>query len=47
MRIAVNKLLEEEKIKEDPIIDNLAAISAGVYENNCILDLDYPEDRLD
>ena len=27
------------------IIDNLAAISAGVYENNCILDLDYPEDR--
>jgi len=45
MRIAVNKLLEEEKIKEDPIIDNLAAISAGVYENNCILDLDYPEDR--
>ena len=46
MRIAVNKLLEEEKNqREDQVIDNLAAISAGVYENNCILDLDYPEDR--
>jgi ribonuclease PH len=28
-----------------PIIDNLAAISVGIYKNTCILDLDYPEDR--
>jgi ribonuclease PH len=28
-----------------PIIDNLAAISVGIYKNTCVLDLDYPEDR--
>ncbi|MBT3569099.1 MAG: ribonuclease PH, partial [Opitutae bacterium] len=33
------------KLKEDPILDHLAAISVGVYRNRCVLDLDYPEDR--
>ena len=44
-RIAVNSLLEEGKLSDDPIIDHLAAISAGVYNQRCVLDLDYPEDR--
>lgn len=44
-RIAINGLLEKGKIKEDPILDYLAAISAGVYNDRCVLDLDYPEDR--
>ena len=44
-RIAVNKLLHEGKLAEDPILDHLAAISVGVYRNHCVLDLDYPEDR--
>ena len=38
-------LLEQGKIDEDPILDHLAAISVGVYNENCLLDLDYPEDR--
>jgi ribonuclease PH len=44
-RLAVNSLLENGKLKEDPILDHLAAISVGVYRNRCVLDLDYPEDR--
>ena len=44
-RIAVNGLLESGKLKEDPIRDYLAAISVGVYQEKCALDLDYPEDR--
>jgi ribonuclease PH len=44
-RIAVNSLLEEGKLSDDPIIDHLAAISTGVYNDRCVLDLDYPEDR--
>jgi ribonuclease PH len=44
-RIAINGLLERGKIEEDPILDHLAAISVGVYNQKCLLDLDYPEDR--
>jgi len=44
-RIAIDSLLAKGKLKEDPIIDHLAAISAGVYNDRCVLDLDYPEDR--
>jgi len=44
-RIAVNGLLESGKLKEDPILDHLAAISVGVYKEKCVLDLDYIEDK--
>jgi ribonuclease PH len=44
-RIAVNGLLDAGKLKEDPILDHLAAISVGIYKDKCVLDLDYPEDR--
>ena len=44
-RIAINGLLESSALKEDPILDYLGAISVGVYNNQPILDLDYPEDR--
>jgi len=44
-RIAINGLLESGALKEDPILDYLGAISVGVYNNQPILDLDYPEDR--
>ena len=44
-RIAINGLLESGKLEKDPIVDHLAAISVGVYNDRCILDLDYPEDR--
>ncbi len=44
LRIAVDKLIAEGKIKEDPIEGRVAAISCGIYEGNPVLDLDYIED---
>jgi ribonuclease PH len=44
-RIAIDSLLAKGKLEEDPILDHLAAISVGVYNDRCVLDLDYPEDR--
>lgn len=43
--IAISQLLSRGKLKEDPIVDHLAAISVGIYNGHCVLDLDYPEDR--
>ena len=45
LRLAVNKLLEEEKIPEDPILDSLSAVSAGIVNDQALLDLNYIEDR--
>jgi len=45
LRLAVNKLLEDEKIPEDPILDSLGAVSAGIVNEQALLDLDYLEDR--
>ena len=44
LRLAVNQLLKNKIIKNDPIIDQVAAISCGIYAGNPILDLDYLED---
>lgn len=44
LRLAVNKLLAAGTIVSDPIIDNVAAISCGIYGGQPLLDLDYPED---
>ncbi|KZM40627.1 ribonuclease PH [Marinomonas sp. SBI22] len=41
---AVKKLVEKKKIKENPIVSQIAAISVGVYKGEAVLDLDYPED---
>ena len=41
---AVNGLLEEGKIKRDPIISRVASVSVGIYQGVPILDLDYAED---
>lgn len=41
---AVKKLVEKKKIKENPIVSQIAAISVGVYKGEPVLDLDYPED---
>ncbi len=43
--IALNKLLAEGKLKENPLKGLVAGISAGVYQDTPILDLNYPEDR--
>lgn len=44
LRLAVNKLLKAGIITSDPLIDNVAAVSCGIYAGQPVLDLDYPED---
>ncbi len=43
--IAINKLMSAGKLNEFPMKKLVAAVSAGIYENEAILDLNYPEDR--
>lgn len=42
--LAVNHLLESDKIPTNPIIDQVAAVSVGIQDGNALLDLDYIED---
>jgi len=44
LRLAVDKLMAEGKIKEDPITAQVAAVSCGIHEGTPVLDLDYIED---
>ena len=44
LRLAVDKLLKDGKIAEDPIESKVAAISCGIYQGTPVLDLDYIED---
>lgn len=44
LRLAVDKLLAEGKLTQDPIIQQVAAVSCGIYQGTPVLDLDYPED---
>ena len=44
LRLAVDKLIEKKIIKNDPILDHVAAISCGIYAGTPLLDLDYLED---
>lgn len=41
---AINKLIEDGKLSESPIIQPIAAISAGIVDGEVLLDLDYNED---
>jgi ribonuclease PH len=44
LRWATRKLLEEGVIARDPIVDQVAAVSCGVFQGSPVLDLDYEED---
>lgn len=44
LKDAIDKLLEEGKLQENPIIEPIAAISAGIVDGDVILDLVYNED---
>ncbi|WP_374469356.1 ribonuclease PH [Phenylobacterium sp.] len=44
LRLATRYLLEEGVIATDPILDQVAAISCGVFSGTPVLDLDYEED---
>ena len=41
---AINFLLKSGKISENPIFDQVGAISCGIWNNQEIIDLDYEED---
>lgn len=41
---AVNALTTREKIKRNPIVGAIAAVSVGIYKGQPVLDLDYAED---
>jgi ribonuclease PH len=44
LRLAVDGLLKKELLLADPIVQQVAAISCGIYEGTPVLDLDYIED---
>ena len=44
LRIAVNKLLAAGLLDKDPIQQQVAAVSCGIYRGTPVLDLDYDED---
>ena len=44
LRQAVNMLMSEGVIAKDPILDQVAAISCGIYKGVPVLDLEYEED---
>jgi len=44
LRLAVDKLMADGKIKEDPIQARVAAVSCGICNGTPVLDLDYIED---
>lgn len=46
LRLAVDKLIASGAITTDPIEDQVAAISCGIYKGTPVLDLDYDEDSV-
>ncbi|MFN3229675.1 MAG: ribonuclease PH [Asticcacaulis sp.] len=44
LKLATRYLLDEGVINKDPILDQVAAISCGIFEGVPVLDLDYEED---
>lgn len=41
---AIEKLMQQKKLKTNPIRDFVAAISCGIYKDEKVLDVDYEED---
>ena len=44
LALAVNKLIAEKKISENPILSGVAAVSVGIVKSEALLDLCYTED---
>ena len=44
LALAVRWLINQGRIRENPILEHVAAVSAGIWNNELILDLDYDED---
>jgi ribonuclease PH len=46
LKDAVKKLIDEEIISENPIKENVAAVSVGVIDGTSLLDIEYVEDSI-
>lgn len=44
LHMALSKLVANGKLKELPLISQVAAVSCGIYQDHALLDLDYAED---
>lgn len=44
LKIAIDRLIQDEKLNESPLIDTVSAISLGIKNNEILTDLDYGED---
>ncbi|MEM6307143.1 MAG: ribonuclease PH, partial [Pseudomonadota bacterium] len=44
LKLAVQKLMDADEIRSDPLTKTVSAISCGIYAGQPVLDLDYPED---
>ncbi len=44
-RLAIQKLLDDKKITENPLTDSVAAVSVGLFKGAALLDLNYVEDK--
>lgn len=44
LAMAMDRLLAAKKIKSNPLLGQIAAVSVGIYDGMPVLDLDYPED---
>ncbi len=44
-RLAIRQWMHYGALKENPFRDSVAAISVGIYNDQPVLDLNYPEDR--
>lgn len=44
MSLAINKLIENKKLKETPITSTVSAVSIGLKKGQVLVDLDYEED---
>jgi ribonuclease PH len=44
-RLAIQKLLDAKRITENPLTDSVAAVSAGLFQGEALLDLNYIEDK--
>lgn len=44
-RLAIQKLLDAKRLVENPLTDSVAAVSAGIFKGQTLLDLNYIEDK--
>jgi ribonuclease PH len=44
-RLAVQKLIDGQKLAENPLLDSVAAVSVGIFNQKELLDLNYIEDK--